>query len=324
MMRRRQKGLSLVELMVAMAIGMALVAAVTGLFASTSQARTEMARTGRMFENGRYAQELLVEDLKLAGFYGELPLVNLTPSVPDPCVTTAADMGWKSSSPVTVPVAVVGYPAGGAMPSCLTDQLSGTDALVIRRASTTLTPMASVGGGRHFIQTGRCMDDVDPVAFGTVTGSLPLRTIDCTKLSDPREALVRIYYISRCNDCARDTTPTLKRMELQSGAMVVTPLVEAVENLRIDYGFDTNNDGVADRFLRTLSGTVDAPDNLWSNVMAARVHLLVRTAEMPAGNTDESVYQMGLSGSVGPYRDRWKRTAFASAVRLTNPAGRRE
>lgn len=324
MIRRRQQGFSLVELMVAMAIGMALVAAVTGLFASTSQARTEMARTGRMFENGRYAQELLSEDLKLAGFYGELPLVNITPSVPDPCATSTAAMGWKSSSPVTVPVAVVGYRSGDAMPSCLTNQLNGTDAIVIRRASTSTTPITSVNGSSHFIQTGRCMDDVDPLAFGTALGSFPLRTIDCGKAADPRMAMVRIYYISRCNDCARDTTPTLKRMELQSGTMVVTPLVEAVENLRIDYGFDTDNDGVADRYLRSTSGTAGAADNNWSNVMAARVHLLVRTAELPAGNTDTSVYQMGLSGSVGPYGDGWKRTAFSSAVRLSNPAGRRE
>lgn len=320
----RQSGFSLVELMVAMAVGLGLVAAVSVMFASTSQARSELSRTGRMFENGRYAQDLLAEELKLAGYYGELPFVNLETSYPDPCLTDPAALGWQATSPATVPAAIVGYQAGATMPSCLDNQKPGTDAVVVRRVATTSTDVTALSAGALYLQTSRCEEDVPPFAVGASASQLGLRAIDCAQPATARRVLVRIYYVSTCNDCARDTIPTLKRVDLQAGAMVVTPLVESIENLRVDYGFDLNADGVADRYLRALSGTASAADNEWANVVATRINLLVRTAEAPGGFTDTATYQMGLSGSLGPYNDAWKRTAFASAVRLANPAGRRE
>ena len=324
MARRRQPGFSLVELMVAMAVGLGLVAAVSVMFASTSQARTELARTGRMFENGRYAEDLLAEEFKLAGYYGELPFVSLQTSYPDPCLTDPAALGWQATSPATVPASIVGYQAGSMMPSCLDNQKPGTDAVVVRRVATGSTEVSGLTAGTAYLQTSRCEEDVPPFAVGSTSAQLALRAIDCVQPASSRRLMVRIYYISRCNDCTRDTLPTLKRVDLQAGSMVVTPLVESIENLRLDYGFDLNADGVADRFLRSVSGTVSAADNDWANVVATRINLLVRTAEAPGGYTDTATYQMGLSGALGPYGDGWKRTAFVSAVRLANPAGRRE
>jgi type IV pilus assembly protein PilW len=320
----RARGFSLVELMIAMAVGLGLIAAVTALFSSTSAARAELARTGRMFENGRYAQDLIAEDLKLAGFYGELPMLTFTTTVPDPCETDSAALGWQAAVPASVPAALVGYREGDPMPACLPDRLAGTDVVVVRRVTTATAPIAAIAAGTAYLQTSRCPDDVPPFAMATGAGALPLRGLDCTAIADPRRLIVRTYYVARCNDCTRDATPTLKRVELVGNALVVTPLVEAVEDFRLDYGFDIDADGVADRFLRGRSGVAGAPDDDWGNVMAVRVHTLVRTAETPAGQVDDSTYRLGLSGERGPFGDGWKRTVFASAVRLTNPAGRRE
>lgn len=317
-------GFSLIELMVAMAVGLGLVAAVSVMFASTSQARTEMARTGRMYENGRYAQDLLTEELRLAGYYGEMPIVSTQNSLPDPCALTEQALGWSAVAPVTVPVAIAGYRAGDTVPTCLDNPQSGSDVLVVRRVATVAQATSALTAGAAYLQTSRCEDDLPAFAVGSTAGQLNLRAIDCAQPAQARRLIVRIYYVSRCNDCARDTVPTLKRLDLQAGSMVLTPLVESIESLRLDYGFDLNTDGVADRYLRALSGVASAADNDWSNVVAARINLLVRTAELPGGYTDTASYRMGLSGSLGPFNDGWKRTVFASAVRLNNPAGRRE
>ncbi|MFZ9408156.1 MAG: PilW family protein, partial [Burkholderiaceae bacterium] len=210
------------------------------------------------------------------------------------------------------------------MPSCLEQRKSGTDVLAMRRVSTTSTAATALASDGIYLQTSRCSEDLPAFAVGSTTAELTLRNTGCTQPAPAREILVRIYYISRCNDCARDTTPTLKRVEVRRGQVTVTSLVEGIEDLRIDYGFDLDNDGSSDRFARTLSGTAGAADNSWDNVMAARVHLLVRTSELPAGHTDTASYSMGLSGALGPFNDGWKRTAFASTARLVNPAGRRE
>jgi type IV pilus assembly protein PilW len=322
--RLRSAGFSLVELMIAMAVGLGLIAAVSALFAATSSGRAELSRTGRMFENGRYAQELLAEDLKLAGYYGELPLLVYGTTFPDPCTVDPAALGWQAAPPATVPPALVGYREGDAIPACIADRLAGTDVIVVRRVATATAPIGTIPAGTAYLQTSRCADDVPPFALATSAAALPLRGIGCDAIADPRRFVVRIYYVARCNVCSRDTTPTLKRIELIGGQLVVTPLVESIENLRFDYGFDVDADGVPDRYLRGRSGVAGAPDDDWGNVVAARVHVLVRTAEIPTGTLDDSVHRLGLSGELGPFNDGWKRTVFAAAVRLTNPAGRRE
>ncbi len=53
--RRPNLGMSLVELLVAISIGMLVVAAMALLFASNSRSRSETERTGFNIENGRYA-----------------------------------------------------------------------------------------------------------------------------------------------------------------------------------------------------------------------------------------------------------------------------
>lgn len=324
-MRSRSQGFSLIEVMIAMAVGLGLLSAVTGLFGSNSRARTEMAKVGRMFENGRYAQDLLSEDLRLAGFYGDLPILSTTSTLPDPCEVSVAAMGWDPAGAMpSIPAPVVGYLEGQAMPTCLQERKSGTDVLVVRRVSTMTTSPEALAPDAIYLQTSRCGGDLPAFAVGSTAAELTLRNTGCTSPAPSRELIVRLYYVSRCNDCSRDSTPTLKRVELRRGQASVTPLVEGIEDLRIDYGFDLDTDGSADRFARTLSATADAADNRWDNVMAARVHLLVRTSEMPSGHTDTASYGMGLAGSVGPFNDGWKRTAFASTVRLLNPAGRRE
>ena len=87
--RRQQAGLSLIELMVSITLGLIILSGVLVVFTNTSASRNEIDRTSRQIENGRYASELITEDLRLAGFYGELDVSTVTPlpaSMPgDPC-----------------------------------------------------------------------------------------------------------------------------------------------------------------------------------------------------------------------------------------------
>jgi type IV pilus assembly protein PilW len=67
--RRRQSGVSLIELMVSVTLGLLILSGVLIVFVNASAARNEVERTSRQIENGRYASELLSEDLRLAGFF---------------------------------------------------------------------------------------------------------------------------------------------------------------------------------------------------------------------------------------------------------------
>jgi type IV pilus assembly protein PilW len=321
----RQAGVSLVELMVAITVGLMLIAATTILFASTSHSRQELQKTSRMMENGRYAQDMMIEDLRHAGFYGELAILAADVSVPDPCAIAPADLGWSPVAPLTVPAPVVGIGEGEATPVCVPQRLAGTDIVVVRRVDTVARPVAALPANTTHVQVTRCAEDGPAFAVGRTAAELPLRLADCdVALAAARQYLVRIYYVASCNECGRDQIPTLKRVELVGDEMRVTPLVEGIENMQLDYGFDLDGDGTADRFLPGLSGVVGQADNDWGNLVSVRVNLLVRTPELPAGYVDDRTYTLGLFGAVGPFGDGWKRGVFASTARLNNPAGRRE
>ncbi|WP_212784826.1 PilW family protein [Ferrigenium kumadai] len=314
-----QSGFSLVELMVALTIGLILLAGITTLIVRQSSSRTELEKTSRQIENGRYAMEILRNDIKLAGYYGEYsPPLTTSYAVPaDPCDITAANQGWDSGTQ-GVPVPVYGYTGAATTPSCVTNRLAGTSILVVRR---TATPAIAAGGavaGTTYLQVSRCNTDTSAFAFGT--SGFNLKQKDCATLAPLHKYIVRLYYISSCSVCtgSADTVPTLKMVEFIDGAQTTIPLVEGIEDMQFDYGVAASSTSGSPATY-TTTPTVDD----WGNVMAIRVNLLVRNNDPTAGYTDTKTYALGGAGTVtpgGPYM----RHVYSQVVRLVNPSGRRE
>ncbi|MFJ1257021.1 PilW family protein [Cupriavidus sp. CuC1] len=69
--RRRQAGLSLVELMIAITIYLFLMAGMATLITQQSSARADLDKSARQVESGRYAFTLLQDDIQHAGYYGQ-------------------------------------------------------------------------------------------------------------------------------------------------------------------------------------------------------------------------------------------------------------
>ncbi|MES1262920.1 MAG: prepilin-type N-terminal cleavage/methylation domain-containing protein, partial [Peristeroidobacter soli] len=67
---RKQKGFSLVELMVSITIGLILLAGVVSIFVSSRVTFSTNERTARLQENGRVALDLITHDLRSAGYQG--------------------------------------------------------------------------------------------------------------------------------------------------------------------------------------------------------------------------------------------------------------
>lgn len=330
--RRSIRGVSLVELMVATTIGLVLVAGLVTLFANTSSSTNEIDKSIRQIENGRYAIELLSENISVAGYYGELTTKDVSLVNPAACATASNILGWDnglSAVPVVAaaPLPVTGLSAVNADAlTCLPNHKTGTVALVLRHLDTAFVVPGTGTDGNVYLQTSRCATDPVATRFITSTASadFTLKDISCTVVNKVQRYITRLYYIAACNECALDTIPTLKRVELQGGQMVVSPLVEGIEDVAYDYGFDTNNDGVPDNYRTGLSGIAGAQDNDWKNVVGIRVHLLTRTTEPTADFTDGKTYALGLSGTLGPFNDHYKRRAYTLTTRINNVAGLRE
>lgn len=344
----RQVGLSLVELMLSITIGLLLLAGVTTLIVQQSNARAELDKSGRQIENGRYALTLLQDDIQHAGFYGQYSgaLATLT-ALPDPCATDVTTIDSSLAMPLQ------GYDAPTAVPeplsACLPDanHITGTDILVVRRleADDTLPTIATAVAGQVYVQA---------TPDAKVTGSGPdptpsaptvytLKQKDATTAAELRKYVEHIYFLSPCNVYAAGATtctaaadggnpiPTLKRLEITTvggaTAFVMTPLVDGIQNMQFDYGIDPNGAGTAaSPFVTapTVDFTVTPPVNQWPNVMAVQVNLLARNVDPSGGYVDGKKYNMGVGGSVGPFSDAYKRHAYTALVRAVNPSGRRE
>ncbi|HYD79731.1 MAG TPA: PilW family protein [Paucimonas sp.] len=143
--RKRERGFSMVELMIASAIGLILMTGLSMILVSNMQSRDELAKNSVQIENGRFAIESMVQEIQLAGFYGEyLPPTVITWTTPNPCAVILEEMGfaagtyrWNSSGTPNVPVGLQGYTESDTTPTCLANRKTGTDILVVRRAGTT-------------------------------------------------------------------------------------------------------------------------------------------------------------------------------------------
>ncbi len=345
--RARQRGLSVVELMVGLTVGMLLVAGLALMFGYAKRSSVELEKSVRHIENGRQAIDLLSEDLALAGFYGTIPATTyaadttLTPCADGATVATALSAMAALPTP-TVPFPVEGlFPSqttyGGVALSCLANRKGGTPALILRRLDTATTAVGSTAANVAYVQTSHSAADNFYSYRASANGSnFTLRT-GTGAINPVRRFVTRAYYIATCSDCsgAGDGIPTLTRVEVVGTQLVVSPLAEGIDQVGFDYGFDTNNDGAADEWygLNDLAGqteanTAAASPRGWGNVVAVRVLLVSRNTERTVGHTDTRTYAIGRQGTTDRYtsaaNDNFKRRSYVTTVRLQTVAGLRE
>lgn len=343
--KTNQVGFTIVELLVAITLGLIILAGLTTVFVNTSRSRDEIERSNQQIENGRYGMQLLTDDLRNAGYLAAFsPAPLTTPATkPDPCATTLAALI------AALPISVQGYDNGASAPTCLSDIRTGTDIVVVRRASVCAigdTDCDAVLSGAPYFQASACGSSTELgsttatnwFALDTNTANLTLHKKDCNPpttagtIAPYYQYRVHIYFIAN-NDQSGDGIPTLKRAELGASSFTIVPLVEGIENMQIEYGLDTSapTTGVPAVFnanpdtYNTCAGAVCV--GYWRNTVAAKINLLARNITRTSGYSDAKSYALGLkadgtSNTFGPFNDSYRRHAYSSVVRLNNSSGR--
>lgn len=256
-----QRGLTLIELMVSIAITLIIVAALIALYLNVSQTNREMVKVNRQIESGRLAVYLLENEVAHAGFwenympqFDDLTLTTVpanvpTGAAPDPCLTyTAAN--WTDAykrSLLDIPVqSYENVPAGCT--AIVTHKKANTDVLVVRHAETCLPGAPNceidVPAGKLYFQSSLCATqtpstfELDPAVFNNI-----LRK-DCLNPAFKRRFISDIYYVRDYAETEGDGVPTLVRSRL--GAAGATPaypdpvaLIEGIEGFRVELGLDT-------------------------------------------------------------------------------------
>jgi type IV pilus assembly protein PilW len=335
MNRNRQTGVSLIELMIGITIGLFLLIGVISVFSNSNRVYSELNQASQQIENGRFALQIMADDVGHAGFYGRYYGSLTAPgTLPDPCDLTVANFRAATAYPIQ------GYNAPGSSPitGCVAaaNHLAGTDIVVVRRADSTATLVGALDANEVYSQANADPNQsLNPIIALGVAANFTLFNKDATTLAPIRKYHVHIYFVSPCSvpagggtvctgaaDDGGSPIPTLKRLELKKvgGALgwEITPLVEGIENLQVDYGIDTDGDGAPNGAYVTVPTTV--PD--WQNVVAVRLNVLARNLQR-TGDTDTKQYDMGVAGLITP-GDNYKRHVYNAVVRVVNPSARRD
>ncbi|BAV33246.1 type IV pilus minor pilin PilW [Sulfuricaulis limicola] len=309
----KMRGFSLVELMVALTIGLIILSAVSMLFVGSKKTYTTQDSLARLQENARFAMQFIIKDLRMAGYYGCID--EISPDAINSTLNGSSDFFYNAQIPIEGLNNATGtwYPSGET--TLPTNIKAGTDAIAIRKADAnsnlyldqempntsavlktnktdpvtgaaiTITDLLSVG---EIIMVSDCasadimqitqLNTTDPHLVHN-SGSSPLPGNSTQKLSksySPSGNGTRIMKFTTVQyyiATGASGNPALFRKELNK-----TPveLVDGIENLQILYGKDTDSDRLPNRYLKAGdAGLQSATD--WGSVVSARIGILART-----------------------------------------------
>ncbi|MFT4519622.1 MAG: type IV pilus assembly protein PilW [Halioglobus sp.] len=312
-------GLSLVELLVSLFLGVLLSSAMVATYLSSKQGYLYDEQMARMQENGRYATRLLTRELSMAGFFGGALSMESTPAgiVAGDC----ADQPWAL---VAMPyLDFVDDFSGTAQPVSLNeisykcmdaaDISSGSDIVAIKRTATEASlrwgvPLSDLTASRGQQWYLRQRDSQLP----QWERLRPLDLLDASKTIPGLsywEAVAKIYFIRSHSYTRGDGVPSLCMETLAGNSMTSRCLVEGLENMQLEFGIDTDADGVANHYTAAPS-----PDEL-QQAVTAKIHLLLRSLSQMTGYVNNSVYSLGKT-QVQASGDGYLRRVYSTAVPL--------
>lgn len=326
---RSQHGVTLVELMISLVIGLLILAGVTSVFFASRTTYTYNETLSRIQENGRLALESLSFDIRMAGFFGcgKADLIPINVIANDPPIDKI-DGG----------VAVRGYTYGDAgaafVDSGLLKGVANSDAIVIRRASPS--PLNLVGN----LATANANIQVGSNPDGFVAGDVLLVT-DCSvgdlfratnvssgggkvtvahasdsnttnrlsKTYGPDAQVMRFeeiaFFVRQTDRKTKSGKPINGLFRRVNGQ--VQEIVDGVEDMRAFYALDTD---VTNFKAKEAIAATD-----WARVVAIRVHLLLSTQESTL--TEAQRYQFADDAEKGG-TDKVMRHEFTQVIALRN------
>jgi len=333
--KKYQQGFSLLEVFIALAIGLVIFAGVLSIFVGMRTTTTETTSFGELQENGRFALSLLTNDISKQNFWGDyVGTVDLS-SMSHALVAPANDCIGGGVNNLTFPLAVGhfrtlwGQTVTSADPmGCFSDAKLGSDVIQFKRLSASDLIQLDADGNPVLDANGKELPvDTAPAGnFHLVTninggiiftnGAVP--AVDNSRVWQYQH---HVYYI-REEDQGNNTVPVLMQGQLTT-QMSFAPVVDGIEMIRIMYGYDADTNenapgyGIVDAFIPADSMT----NALWDNaggtqIIAVKIFVLARNITPDNKYTNNNTYQLGdLSVT---FNDSYRRLLFSSTVTLYN------
>ncbi len=348
---RKMAGLSLVELMIALLLGVILTLGATQVYLGTSQTYRLTDAVAHAQENIRFATSMIQRDVRGAGGLACLQdTSDVTVKLQGTRVVPIGDgiLGWEAAGTgiddehdarddLAADAAEWSEGAGtGVFPAELTGEVvSGTDVLILNSISTLPVEVTGSSNGRIDI------DDASGIPQGRIILAV---TDDCSagelfqKANAPTANSVTIAgagfnpgnspstfalsYTAGAKVAAHSTVayyigigasgaPSLFRQRLDTAPEGPQELVEGVESMQVLYGVSTGAVKRADTYV-----TADNVGN-WQNVVSVRVAFIARSND--GANSENVTRTFNLLGTeVTSENDRRARLVAASTIGIRN------
>jgi type IV pilus assembly protein PilW len=332
--KKHASGLTLVELMIAMALSLLLMGGAIGIFIGSKQAyRTEDAMS-RNQEAGRFAISALSQQIRSAGYAGCSNLADIKPNV---IASPAPAEGFSNNS------LIIGYDGGSTNASNAGSTWENTTSITWVPKTDIIT--VSHGGDCGADSTGNMGMTNENIHLADAA-SCQFKAGDALLITDCESAdLFRATSVSEStgkisisHSTAANTSDALSRA-YKSGATVLrflqatyfigtTPyrnpalyridingnsedVIDNVEDMQIEYGVDNGDDGIIDEYKKASAITN------WKGVLSARLSLLIRS-EDGALSAPQTVTFNGAAVNVSGDADKRLRTIFNATVSLRN------
>lgn len=324
-------GFSLIELMLAMLIGLIIMGGVMQLFISTRDTQRSSEDQLALLADARFAIDTIAYDLRHTGLWGRhndtgtiacqkggvanpCPAGATMPLVADDCT----DKEYINlSAPLFATNDVNPYPTTCANQS----YKDGTDVLSLRYADTNQIGTNVLADGVAYLRTSTS------VGMLFIGKDFPPDT-PYNELNDPSTRysnhllISRIYYVSDYTDAVGDNRPSLRRGDLIAGpAMNSEVLLPGVEDFQLEFGVDVGINGVAGKKDAQVDSYVNA-DNVtnWSNgeVLAVRMWILMRAERQDRDNIGSAQTFTYAGKTVNTPNDGYSRRLISGVVKLRN------
>ena len=314
-----QAGFSIVEIMIGMLLSMALAIGVITVFVNNSYSFNQDDNVSRMQDDARHALREIAFDISMAGHYANLHIPDIV--TPDATLTIGKDCG----------------PAGELNWMYRTNDIATGESLSITAIDNAVN--ADVIANHSCFTSGELEDGTDVVAIRRVVGAeatgltagtvylrtngtvgllyqAPLPVAPSVVVATPRADWVyrpSIYFIRKFANVPGDGNPTLCRKVLTGTApdMTTECLATGIEDLQIEYGIDTSEDGHPNVYMTNPTLT-DMQD-----VVSARIFLVARTTDIDTRYTNDKTYSVSNSGDFVP-DDSLHRRVFSTSVTIQN------
>ncbi|AUZ86097.1 PilW family protein [Methylophaga nitratireducenticrescens] len=332
---KKQQGLSLVELMIAIVLGLILVAGVIELFVNNRQVYRVQDAQSRLQENGRYAIKILSQSIERAGYLGcatrsALNINNM--------LNTPNAYLWDITTPIEGQEATGADAWTPAKDASITNPVSGSDILTIRTieppelrvvSHPTTSPPGSaditVNSG-HGLETGDIVLAHDCVA-GAVFEITSAATADGIlkheqgggTANTPGNTTAALGYdfgagwvnkISTNSFFISNNPNNVPSLYRKTANDPVVELVEGIESIQLRYGVDTTGNGSTDTYQ-----TANQVGN-WNSVVSVRISLVMVSVENNLTVDGSQSYILeGVNVDPG---DRRLRRVFTRTVTLRN------